>query len=108
MSILGISKTLMYGFWYDHIKVSKVSKYQNKTKLHHMDTDSFIIHIKTKDFYKDLADDVEKWFDTFNSNEDNKRPLSIGNKKKKIVILFERDELRGKIMIKLAVLRPKK
>ena len=75
MSILGISKTFMYGFWYDHIKVSKVSKYQNKTKLHHMDTGSFIIHIKTKDFYKDLADDVEKWFDTFNSNEDNKRPL---------------------------------
>ena len=50
-----------------------------------MDTGSFIIHIKTKDFYKDLADDVEKWFDTFNSNEDNKRPLSISNNKKKIV-----------------------
>ena len=94
MSILGISKTLMYGFWYDHIKVSKVSKYQNKTKLQHMDTGSFIIHIKTKDFYKDLADDVEKWFDTFNSNEDNKRPLSISNNKKKIVFFWERDELR--------------
>ena len=36
-----------------------------KAKLCYMDTDSFIIHIKTKGFYKDIADDVEKRFDTF-------------------------------------------
>ena len=29
-----------------------------------MDTDSFIIYIKTEYFYKDIANDVEKWFDT--------------------------------------------
>ena len=56
LSILEISKTLMYEFWYDYIK----PKYQNNAKLCYMDTDSFIIHIKTEDFYKDIADDVKK------------------------------------------------
>ena len=61
-AIFDISKTLMYEFWYDYIK----PKYQEKAKLCYMDTDSFIIHIKTEDFYKDIANDVEKWFDTSN------------------------------------------
>ena len=47
-----------------------------------MDTGSFIIHIKTKDFYKEIANDVEKWFDTSNYNENDKRPLPIGKNKK--------------------------
>ena len=50
MSISDISKTLMYEFWYDYIK----PKYQNNAKLCYMDTDSFIIHIKTEDFKKIL------------------------------------------------------
>ena len=58
--MLEISKTLMYEFWYDHIK----PKYQNNARLCYMDRDSFIIHIKTEDVYKDIADDVEKRFDT--------------------------------------------
>ena len=61
-AIFDISKTLMNEFWYDYIK----PKYQGKAKLCYMDTDSFIIHIKTEDFYKDIANDVEKWFDTSN------------------------------------------
>ena len=48
MSILDISKRLIYEFWYDYIK----RKYQDKAKLCYTDTDSFIIHIKTEDFYK--------------------------------------------------------
>ena len=60
-SILDISKTLMYEFSYDYIK----SKYQDKAKRCYTDTDSFIIHIKTEDIYKDIANDVKKWFDTF-------------------------------------------
>ena len=55
MSILEITKTLMYEFWYDYIK----PKYQDKVKLCYMDTDSFVIHIKTEDFYKDIANDIE-------------------------------------------------
>ena len=56
LSILEISKTLMYEFWYDYIK----PKFQNNAKLCYMDTDSFIINIKTEDFYEDIANDVEK------------------------------------------------
>ena len=56
MSILEISKTLLYEFWYDYIKW----QYQNNAKLCYMDTDSFIIQIKTDNFYKDIADDVKK------------------------------------------------
>ena len=60
LSILHISKTLMYEFWYDYIK----PKYEQNAKLCYMDTDSFIIYIKIEDVYKDFADDVEKRFDT--------------------------------------------
>ena len=45
-AILDISKTLMYEFWYDYIKL----KYKDKAQLCYMDTDSFIIHIETEDF----------------------------------------------------------
>ena len=55
MSLLDISKTLMYKFWYDYIK----TKYQEKAKLCYMDTDSFVIHIKTGDIYEDIANDFE-------------------------------------------------
>ena len=56
LSILEISKTLTYKFWYDYIK----TKYQNNAKLCYMDTECFIIHIKTERVYEDIADDVEK------------------------------------------------
>ena len=55
MSILDISKTLMYEFWYDYIK----PQHQDNAKLCYTDADSFIIHIKTEDFYEDIANDVE-------------------------------------------------
>ena len=55
-AILDISKTLMYEFWYNYIK----PKYQEKAQLCYMDTDTFIIHIKTEYFYKDIANDVKK------------------------------------------------
>ena len=45
LSILEISKTLIYEFWHDYIK----PKYQNNAKLCYMDTNSFIILIKTED-----------------------------------------------------------
>ena len=60
LSILGISQILMYEFWYDYMK----PKYGNDVKLCYMDTESFIMSIKTNDFYKDIANDVEKRFDT--------------------------------------------
>ena len=100
-AILDISKTLIYEFWYDYIK----PKYQEKAKLCYMDTDSFIIHIETEDFYKDIAEDIKKWFDTSGYNEKDKRPLPIGINKK--VIGMFKDELNGKIMIEFCALRAK-
>ena len=72
LSILEISKTLMYEFWYDYMK----PKYNGNVKLCYMDTDSFIMNIKTKDFYEDIASDVENRFDT--SNYEANRPLPTG------------------------------
>ena len=51
LSILEISKTLMYELWNDYTK----PKYQNNAKLCYMDTDSFIIHIQTKDVYEGIV-----------------------------------------------------
>ena len=99
LSILKISKCLMYEFWYDYMK----PKYGNNVKLCYMDTDSFIINIKTEDFYKDIANDVEKRFDTSNYEVD--RPLSTGKNKK--VIGLMKDELGGKINMEFITLRPK-
>ena len=59
LSILEISKILIYEFWYDYMK----PKHGDNVKLCYIDTDSFIMHIKTENFYKDIADDVEKRFD---------------------------------------------
>ena len=102
MSILNISKTLMYAFWYDFIK----PKYQNKAKLCYMDTYSFIIHIRTEDFHEVISNDIQKWFNTSNYNENDKRPFWIG-KNKKLIGLFK-DELGGKIMIEFVGLREQK
>ena len=98
MSILDISRTLMYKFWYDYIK----SKYEDRAKLCYTDTDSFIVHIIPEDFFVDISDDVERWFDTSNYDEDDKRPLPIGKNKKVI-----KDELRRKIIKEFCALRAK-
>ena len=99
LPILEISKTLMYEFRYDYMK----PKHVDNVKLCYMDTDSFVMHIKTEDFHKDIADDVEKRFDT--SNYEFNRPLPIGKNKKVIGLL--KDELGGKIMTEVFALRPK-
>ena len=103
-SILDISKTLMYEFWYDYIK----PKYGDRAKLCYMDTDdSFVIYIETEDLYKDNANDVERWFDTSNydENKTGKRPLLI-SKNKEVIGLFK-NELGGEIMAEFAGIRRK-
>ena len=65
----------MHEFWYDYIK----TKYGEKAKLCYRDTDTFIVHVKTGDIYKDIARDVER-FDT--SNYEINKPLPIGKSKK--------------------------
>ena len=65
----------------------------------------FVYHIKTEDFYKDIAGDVEKRFDTSGYSKEDKRPLPIGLNKKKIRLM--KDELGGKIMTEFVALRAK-
>ena len=67
---------LMYEFWYDYLK----PKYGEKVKLCHMDTDSFIVYIKTDDIYKNIEEDVENRFDTSSCELD--RHLPKGENKK--------------------------
>ena len=88
----------MYEFSYDYMKL----KYNNDVKLCYMDTDSFVMHIKTNDFYKDIASDVENRFGT--SNYEVNRPLPTGNNKK--VIGLMKDELGGKTITEFVTLRP--
>ena len=90
LSILDISKILMYEFWYDYMK----PKYNDNVKLCYMDMDSFIMNIKTNDFYKYIVNDVEKRFDT------------LKGKNKKVIGLMK-DELGGKIITEFVTLRPK-
>ena len=77
----------------------------DNVRLCYTDTDSFVIHVKTEDFYKDIADDVGKWFDTSKYDKDDNRPLPIG-KNKKAIGKFK-DELDGKIIIEVVALRAK-
>ena len=95
LSILEISKILMYEFWYDYNN--------NNVKLCYTDTDSFIMDIKTNDFYKDIVNDVENRFET--SNYEVNRPLPMGKNKK--VFGLMKDELGGKIITEFVTLRPK-
>ena len=99
LSILEISKILMYEFWYDYMK----PKYNDNVRLCYMDTDRFIMNIKTNDFYKDISDDVDNGFDT--SNYGVNRRLLIGKNKK--VIGLMKDELGGEIITEFIALRPK-
>ena len=76
LSILELSKILMYEFWYDYVK----PKYGKKEKSCYMDTDSFIVYIKTDDIYNDIEEDVETRFDT--SNYELEKLLPKGENKK--------------------------
>ena len=76
MSILELTKTVMFEFWYDYVK----PKYGVKAKLCYIDTDNFIVYITTDYIYKDITENVETRFDT--SSYKLNRPLPKGKKKK--------------------------
>ena len=72
-AILDLSKIVMYEFYYDYMK----PKYGGNLKLCYMDTDSLLYHIKTEDFYEDIAKDVNARFDTSGYSKEDARPLPI-------------------------------
>ena len=99
LSILDLSKIVMYEFWYDYVK----PKYGENVKLCYMDTNSYIVHVKTDYIYKDIAEDVETRYDTSNFEID--RPLPKGKNIKGIELM--KDGLGGQIMKEFVGLRAK-
>ena len=99
LSILELSKMVLYEFCYDYVK----PKYGEKAKRCYMDTDSFIAYIRIDDIYKDIVEDVETRLHISNC-ELNRPLLKVKNKN---VIGLMKYELRGKIMIKFVGLRAK-
>ena len=98
-AILDLSKLVMYEFHYDYMK----PKYGENLKLCYMDTDSLVYHIKTEDFYADIAKDVPARFHT--SFHCSDRPLPVGLNKKDIGLM--KDEMGGEIIEEFVALRPK-
>ena len=101
MSILDLSKTLMYDFHYNYIK----PKYGNKAKLLFTDTDSFLYEIQTEDFYKDISGDVRDRFDTSDYKEGHPSGIPTGINKK--VLGMFKDEAAGKSIKEFVGLRSK-
>ena len=77
LSVLGLSKTVIYGFWYDYLK----PKYGENVKLCYSDTDSIIVYVKTDHVHKDIAEDV----DTLNYEVD--KPWAKGKSENVIGII---------------------
>ena len=101
MSILDISKTLMYKIFYEYIK----PKYGEKVKLLFTDTDSLMCEIETEDFYKDISPDVQCKFDTSNYSPNHPSGIETGVNKK--VIGMFKDEAGGEVITKFVGLRAK-
>ena len=101
MSILDISKTKMYDFHYRYIK----PKYGEKAKLLFTDTDSLAYEIQTKDFYRDITQNVKKLFDTSNYPADH--PSRIPTRKDQKVPGMFKDEAGGKVIAEFVGLRAK-
>ena len=96
LSILDLSKTVVFEFWYDYVKL-KMMKMWNC----YMDTDSFIVHVKTDYIYKDIAEETR----CGTSNFELDRPLLEGKNKKLIGLM--KDKFGGQIMKKFVGLRVK-
>ena len=101
MSILDLSKSLMYDFHYNYIK----TKYGDNAKLIFIDTDSLAYEIRTKDFYKDIDDDIEKRFDTSDYPTNHSSGIKTGLNSK--VLGMFKDDDDGKQIVEFVGLRAK-
>ena len=100
-AILDKIKELMYEFYYDYLK----PKFTDKVKLLYMDTDSFVLHIETEDFYEDIKNDIHDWFDTSKYLKLMNLPLEYGVNKK--IIGKMKDELFDGFMKDFIAIGPK-
>ena len=104
MSILDLSKTLMFSFQYEYVK-----KKWEKAEVLYSDTDSLVLKIETDDFFKDISGDVAEWFDTNEYAKNHPAVLNglpiVKENKKKIGLM--KDECNGKILTEWVALRPK-
>ena len=104
-TILDKSKMLVYEFYYEYLK----PKYSNKVNLLYMDTDSFILEIKTDDFFEDTRKDLVRWFDTSNYHKDMVLPdeyAKVANVNKKVIGKMKNELGKGH-MSKFVALSPK-
>ena len=105
-AILDLSKIVMYEFHYDYMKpkygddlrlrgtLSIGVQGPPRLKLCYIDTNLLVYHVKTKDFYADIANDVEERFDTSGYDKEDARPLSIGKNTKVIALMKTSWEVR--------------
>ena len=100
-AILDKSKELMYEFCYDFFK----TKYDDKVKLLYMDTDSFVLHIETEDFFEDIKKDIHDWFDTCKYLKLLNLPLEYGVNKK--IICKMKDEIFDGFIKEFIAIAPK-
>lgn len=100
MTVLELSKVLMYEFYYDFLK----TKYDEKIEMMYTDTDSFILNVKTDCFYTDMMENIDERYDTSDYAEDNAYGIPRRNKKKPG---YFKDELNGRIMREFIALRSK-
>ena len=94
LSILDLSNTEIYEFWYDYVK----PKYGGKSNLCYMDSDSFIVYVKIDDIYEDITEDVESNYEL------EMPPPKVRNKK---ITGLMKDKLCGKIITEVSGLRAK-
>ena len=104
MTILDLSKLLMFDFHYGYVK-----KKWKEVSVLYTDTDSLVLEIETEDFFADISADVPKWFDTNDFSPEhpavlNGMPIVPENKKK---IGLMKDECGGAVMTEFVALKPK-
>ena len=98
MSILDLSKHLMYDYYYNHLKL----QYKNNCSLLYIDTDSFLLYIETDDVYKDIENNAEQ-YDTSNYDKNH---FLFDETNMKVLGKFK-DELSGTPIQEYVGLRPK-
>ena len=104
MTILDLSKLLMFDFHYGYVK----KKWAGVSVLY-TDTDSLVLEIETEDFFADIAGDVKEWFDTNDFSPEHPAVLNglpiVPENKKKIGLM--KDECAGAVMTEFVALKPK-